>query len=122
MGCELARKMEPLWVMIAQTSSGSLLRRRLMKTGFMHLAVYSESAHAEVRHRHQMERVNVIEEAEKMGMTPTPAANASPAGKRRVPGNETGAIPALAPVGAAGRRTENDYERETELCGIGKAD
>jgi len=64
-----------------------------MKTRFMHLAAYGESPHAEVRHKHQMERVNVIEEAEKMVMTPTPPAKASPGGNRSVPGNETGAIP-----------------------------
>jgi len=54
----------------------------------------SESQNPKVPNRHQLRRTILIREREFWGMTLTPPGEASPEEKRRVPGNETAAIPA----------------------------
>ena len=59
--------------------------------------MYPERRSQVVPQRHHLKLPDVVKEKEEWGMTLTPLANASPGGKRSVPGNETGAIPTRVP-------------------------
>ena len=70
------------------------------------MGMYPERWNQVVPQRHHLKLPDVVKEKKEWGMTLTPLAKASPGGNGGVPGNETGAIPARASDGAAGRTTE----------------
>ena len=58
--------------------------------------MYPERRSQMVPYGHHLKLPGVVRKEQEMGMTPTPLANASPGGKRGVPGKETIAIPERA--------------------------
>ena len=55
-----------------------------------------------------------------IGYDTNPSGECVAGRKRRCSGGRNERDPGRVPAGAAGRKTENDYEREAKLCGTGK--
>ncbi len=81
----------------SQSLSRPWVKNGLMKTPHLRWTVARNSGRC-FRRCQPDERAGHDREKEEMGMTPTPLANASPGGKRGVPGNETSAPGARDPA------------------------